>query len=187
MDEGYEFENNTARILDIARDKSVSIAFFITGSYLRAHPELVRRMLDEGHLVLNHTDKHPDLAVMLRDKGVDAVLADIHKLETEFHALTGQVMPRLIRPPAGAYSQRLLALLARERYTAVFWSFAYRDWLTDDQPSLDSARSAIMGQLHDGSVLLLHAVSKTNVQLLPELIDAIRAGGYRIGLLSEIA
>ena len=187
MDEGYEFENNTARILDIARDKSVSIAFFITGSYLRTHPELVRRMLDEGHLVLNHTDKHPDLAVMLRDKGVDAVLADIHKLETEFHALTGQVMPRLIRPPAGAYSQRLLALLARERYTAVFWSFAYRDWLTDDQPSLDSARSAILGQLHDGSVMLLHAVSKTNVQLLPELIDAIRAGGYRIGLLSEIA
>lgn len=186
MDEGYEFENNTAKILDIAREKSVSIAFFVTGSYLRAHPDLVRRMLDEGHLVLNHTDQHPDLAATLRDKGADAVLSDIRKLETEFRTLTGRTMLRLIRPPAGVYSQRLLALLARERYTAVFWSFAYRDWLTDEQPAWDSARSAILGQLHDGSVLLLHAVSNTNVQLLPELIDAIRARGYRIGILSEI-
>jgi len=186
MDEGYEFENNTVKILDIARDKSVSIAFFVTGSYLRAHPDLVRRMLDEGHLVLNHTDQHPDLAAMLRDKGVDAVLSDIRKLETEFRTLTGRTMPRLIRPPAGVYSQRLLALLAREQYTTVFWSFAYRDWLTNEQPSTDSARSAILGQLHDGSVLLLHAVSNTNVQLLPELIDAIRGRGYRIGILSEI-
>lgn len=186
MDEGYEFETNTSEILDIAARKNVHIAFFITGTYLRSQPALVRRMANEGHLVLNHTDTHPNLATLYRDKGADAVLANLAKLATEFRAVTGKDMPRHLRPPEGAYSERLLGLLKQNGYRTVFWSFAYRDWLTDDQPTQAAARKLVLGELHDGSVILLHAVSNTNVAILPQLIDDIRARGYRFGSLLDI-
>lgn len=186
MDEGYEFETNTREILDIAKSKNVRIAFFITGSYLRSQPALVKRMVGEGHLVLNHTDTHPNLATLYNEKGAASVLANLSKLETEFKALTGKTMPRLLRPPEGAYSERLLGLLTQNGYRTIFWSFAYRDWLTAEQPSQADARRYVLGELHDGSVLLLHAVSNTNVAILPQLIDDIRARGYRFGVLTDI-
>ena len=186
MDEGYEYQTNTTEILDIAARKNVRIAFFITGSYLRSQPALVKRMLAEGHLVLNHTDTHPNLATLYAENGAAAVLANVGKLETEFRALTGKTMPRWLRPPEGAYSERLLGLLKQNGYHTVFWSFAYRDWLTAEQPTQADARRYILGELHDGSVLLLHAVSDTNVAILPQLIDDIRARGYRFGSLTDI-
>lgn len=186
MDEGYEFETNTSEILDIAAGRDVRIAFFITGSYLRSQPALVRRMVAEGHLVLNHTDTHPNLAALYAEKGATAVLASLQKLETEYRSLTGQSMRRYVRPPSGAYSERLLALLKQNGFRTVFWSFAYRDWLTAEQPEPADALHAILGELHDGSVILLHAVSNTNVAILPQVIDGIRARGYRIGSLTDI-
>jgi len=186
MDEGYEFEQNTSEILDIAAAKKVHIAFFITGSYLRNRPDLVKRMVAEGHLVLNHSDTHPNLANLYREQGAESVMANITKLEREFKALTGKTMLKYIRPPEGAYSERLLGLMHKNGYRTVFWSFAYRDWLTNEQPDRETARRAILGELHDGSVILLHAVSNTNVALLPELIDEIRARGYSFGRLTDI-
>lgn len=186
MDEGYEFEQNTSEILDVAAAKKVHIAFFITGSYLRNQPDLVKRMVAEGHLVLNHSDTHPNLANLYREQGAESVMANITKLEREFKALTGKTMLKYIRPPEGAYSERLLGLMHQNGYRTVFWSFAYRDWLTNEQPEREAARRAILGELHDGSVILLHAVSNTNVALLPELIDEIRARGYSFGRLTDI-
>ncbi len=186
MDEGYEYEENTREILDIAREKDVPIAFFITGTYLRNRPDLVRRMVSEGHLVLNHTDHHPNLAKLLSDKGTVAVMAELDKLADDFATVTGSTMPRLVRPPEGTYSERLLGLMKLNGYRAVFWSFAYRDWITDDQPDPEYALDLVLGELHDGSVLLLHAVSDTNVAILPQMIDAARKRGYRFGKLTEI-
>ncbi len=186
MDEGYEFEKNTSEILATAAAKKVHIAFFITGTYLRNQPELVKRMVAEGHLVLNHTNTHPNLGNLYREQGAETVMANITQLELEFKALTGKSMPKYLRPPEGAYSERLLGLLDQHGYRTVFWSFAYRDWLTNEQPTLEAARRTILGELHDGSVILLHAVSNTNVALLPELIEEIRARGYSFGRLTDI-
>jgi peptidoglycan-N-acetylmuramic acid deacetylase len=186
MDNGYEFNNYTARILDTAKLKGVPITFFIIGSYLTNNEDLVIRMSEEGHSVANHSYTHPDTVKMLDEKGVDAVLTDMHRLETAYKDLTGQDMSKLYRPPSGIYSERLLDLLSREGYTTVFWSFAYRDWLTDDQPDPAEAKARILGQLHNGSIILLHAVSKTNTELLPDLIDEIRARGYEFASLDEI-
>jgi len=183
MDNGYEYNNNTARILDTAKLKGVPITFFIIGSYLVNNENLVIRMVEEGHTVANHSYTHPDTVDMLAKEGVDAVLADMHRLETAYYELTGQEMARFFRPPSGIYSERLLDLMSREGYTTVFWSFAYRDWLTDDQPDPAAAMERILGQLHDGSIILLHAVSNTNTDILPALIDEIRARGYEFAAL----
>ena len=183
MDNGYEYNNNTARILDTAKLKGVPITFFIIGSYLTNNEDLVIRMTEEGHTVANHSYTHPDTVKMLDEKGIDAVLADIRRLEKAYRDLTGQEISRFFRPPSGIYSERLLDLLSREGYTTVFWSFAYRDWLTDDQPDPAAAKERILGQLHNGSIILLHAVSNTNTDILPELIDEIRARGYEFAKL----
>lgn len=183
MDNGYEYNNLTAQILDTAKLKGVPITFFIIGSYLTNNEDLVIRMTEEGHTVANHTYTHPDTVKMLDEKGPEAVLAELHRLENEYKALTGQEMSKFFRPPSGVYSERLLDLLSREGYKTVFWSFAYRDWLTDDQPDPAEAKARILGQLHNGSIILLHAVSKTNTELLPELIDEIRARGYEFAAL----
>jgi peptidoglycan-N-acetylmuramic acid deacetylase len=183
MDNGYEYENLTATILDVARDKQVPITFFITGSYLARNPDLVRRMAAEGHLVANHTRSHPNLVDLLANKGPQAVLDELTAVSTEFEKLTGREMPLLMRPPEGSYSQRLLALLSGAGYRTAFWSYAYRDWLTDDQPDPQAALQKILANLHPGSILLLHAVSATNAAILPDLIDEARSRGYTFRLL----
>ncbi len=183
MDNGYEYMNLTATILDVARDKQAPITFFITGSYLARNPDLVRRMAAEGHLVANHTKSHPNLVDLLAGKGPQAVLDELTVVSAEFEKLTGQEMPMLMRPPEGSYSQRLLALLDGAGYRTAFWSYAYRDWLTDDQPDPQAALQKILANLHPGSILLLHAVSETNAAILPDLIDEARARGYTFSLL----
>lgn len=184
MDEGYEYETNTTEILDIAQEKDVQITFFITGSYLSSKPALVKRMIAEGHQVLNHTKTHARLEDLVSDGGESDLLADIRALETAFQSATGQTMKKWLRPPEGGYSERALAYLTRNGYKVIFWSFAYRDWVTDDQPDPAEAKSLILGELHNGSIILLHAVSDTNVAILPSLIDGIRSRGYEIALLS---
>ncbi len=186
MDEGYEFQNLTDGILDIARDKEVPITFFITGSYLARNPERVLRMVQDGHLVVNHTQRHPNLPDLLASEGPEALLNELTQVENAFRQLTGQDMARYMRPPEGSYSERMLVLLDQAGYRTVFWSYAYRDWLTDDQPDPDAALEKTLANLHPGSILLLHAVSETNQKILPRLIDAARERGYRFLPLTSL-
>lgn len=186
MDEGYEYNENTTEILNIASAKEVSITFFITDYYIETRPDLVSRMAAEGHCVANHTSSHPDLAELMNSSGGAAIMDELTSLENKYKNLTGRDLSRYIRPPMGAYSQKVLALLNSNGFYPVFWSFAYRDWLVDDQPDPNAALELILGELHDGSVILIHAVSKTNVQILDDLIDGIRARGYEPSLLPEL-
>jgi delta-lactam-biosynthetic de-N-acetylase len=187
MDEGYEYQNLTAGILDIARDFDVTISFFITGSYLAKNPRTVQRMVDEGHLVLNHTEHHPNLPLLLEEEGPEVALNELRQVERAFFDLTGQQMLPFIRPPEGSYSERLLTLLDQAGYRTVFWSFAYRDWLTDAQPEPEAALEKVLANLHPGSILLLHAVSETNQIILPQLITAARSRGYRFEPLTALS
>jgi len=186
MDMGYEFNGNTTKILDTAKAKGVPITFFIIGDYLERNPDLVKRMVAEGHLVGNHTYDHPNLVDIMNKSGEPGFLADLGKLEIEYKDLTGQEMAKFFRPSSGIYSEQILDSLNRHGYRTIFWSFAYVDWLTDDQPKPATAKAKILGQIHDGEILLLHAVSNTNTDLLPELIDEIRARGYEFGRVDQI-
>lgn len=182
MDAGYEYHGNTARILTIAADQALQLTFFVTGSLIQHEPALVRRMVEDGHQVGNHTERHLNQPLTLQTS-VDLVINDILAAEQRMIELTGQSLTPYLRPPSGAYSERSLALIRLLGYRAVFWSFAYSDWQVDQQPDPQVAYDHIMGQLHDGSVLLLHTVSDTNVQIFAQLIDGIRARGYTIAPL----
>jgi len=180
FDEGYEYKDHTTRILATLKDRQVIATFFLSGDFLESQPDLVRKIHSDGHQAGNHTWDHPSLPTLAVSDGDAAVLQQMTKVEEAYEALCGVPLLKLMRPPMGEYSERLLAWFSVEGYVPVFWSFAYRDWLTNDQPDPEEAKARILGQLHDGSILLLHTVSATNVEILPDLIDAIRAQGYRI-------
>ncbi|HHT21212.1 MAG TPA: polysaccharide deacetylase family protein [Tissierellia bacterium] len=177
FDEGYEYGNNTSKILATLKDKGVKATFFITGGYLDAHPELVQAMENDGHQLANHTIDHYRAPSALSES-TDKFISDVIELNDRVPAMT-----KLHRPPEGGYSQRSLQILDDLGYTTVFWSFAYRDWLTNDQPDPTWAKQHILNNLFPGSILLLHAVSDTNVAILGEVIDGIHDQGYTIELL----
>lgn len=188
MDIGYEYNNNTIKILDIAKEKDFKMTFFIVGkqSNYDIYTKLLKRIHAEGHIAASHSWNHPFYDNLYRDNGRKAIEEDLKKAEDIHIELTGFPLAKYFRFPSGEYSEAAMYVVRQAGYKSVFWSFAYRDWLIDDQPNPEESLNKIINNLHNGAVLLLHTVSNTNVQILPELVDEIRARGYEIALISDI-
>ncbi|MCX8130270.1 MAG: polysaccharide deacetylase family protein [Clostridia bacterium] len=175
FDEGYE-NGYTGKILDTLRENNAKAVFFITGPYLKEHQDLVRRMVEEGHEVGNHTIHHPSLPE-IGDKEIEEELVG---LDRAFNEKFGKSM-KFLRPPKGEYSERTLAVAQKLGYCNMFWSFAYDDWYRDKVRGADYAYNIVMRNLHNGAVLLLHAVSKDNADALDRIIKGAKEAGYSIG------
>lgn len=180
FDEGYE-NGYTSKILDVLYEKKVNAIFFITGPYLDKEGELVQRMIDEGHAVGNHSVSHKSLP-LLDDKELEE---EVVGLDRKFYQKFGKNMVYL-RPPKGEYSERTLEITSRLGYVNVFWSFAYDDWNVNRQRGWDYAFNKVKDNLHNGAILLLHAVSKDNAEALSYIIDYAREAGYEFGNVFEL-
>lgn len=174
FDEGYE-NGCTARILDTLKEKNVRAVFFVTYDYCKRNPELVKRMIAEGHTVGNHTWSHPSLPECSPDE-LYSELSLLHEYVRDEFDYDMYVM----RPPKGEFSQRVLACAKELGYTTVLWSFAYPDWDVNNQPDPEQAFQKITGKSHNGAVYLLHAVSETNAAILGRVIDYWRDNGFVI-------
>ena len=174
FDEGYE-NGYTAQILDTLSEKGVKAVFFVTYDYCRTAPELVQRMIDEGHVVGNHTWAHPSLPDLTQKE----VWADVTKLHQYVLDEFGYEMT-LFRFPKGEFSERTLDDIHNLGYTSLFWSFAYADWDTSVHTDPAEALAKIKDSTHSG-IYLLHAVSETNAEILGPLIDYWRSQGYEVG------
>ena len=179
FDEGYE-AGYTPQILDTLKTNDVKAAFFITGHYLNTQPELVKRMIDEGHIVGNHTVNHPSMPDLDNDK----LKEEITKLHTAVFEKFGYEM-KYLRPPKGEFSQRTLHLTKSLGYTTVMWSFAYDDWDESKQGRETYAKEKVLSNLHNGAVILLHSNSKDNCNILDEIIKEIKKQGYEFKTLDE--
>lgn len=179
FDEGYE-AGYTPQILDTLKANDVKAAFFITGHYLNTQPELVKRMIDEGHIVGNHTVNHPSMPDLDNDK----LKEEITKLHTAVFEKFGYEM-KYLRPPKGEFSQRTLHLTKSLGYTTVMWSFAYDDWDESKQGRETYAKEKVLSNLHNGAVMLLHSNSKDNCNILDEIIKEIKKQGYEFKTLDE--
>ena len=177
FDCGYEHQNLTAKILDVLKEKNVKAVFFVTMYYCKTQPQLVRRMIEEGHTVGNHSANHPHLP----DLDIDQVVYEIMSLH-EYVKTNFEYEMTLLRPPSGCYSPRTLAIVQSLGYRSVFWSFAYKDWETDAQPNKEDAFYTISSCAHNGCIYLLHAVSATNAEVLGGVIDDLRHRGYTLEL-----
>lgn len=169
----------TERILDILKEKDVKAIFFITMSYAKKQPDLVQRMIDEGHVVGNHSNSHP----IMPDISVDEMIYEVMSLHEYVLENFGYEMT-LFRPPTGAFSVQSLAVVQNLGYKNVHWSFAYADYDTANQPQYDEALDLVTRSHHSGAIYLLHAVSTTNAAILSETIDFLLAQGYHLELFS---
>lgn len=182
MDEGYE-AGYTPRILDILKEKNVKAVFFITKQFLDSDPELIRRMIDEGHTIGNHTCRHPagGYPNYAEENGFDTFVEDVSALHRLIYDAYGYRM-RLFRFPEGEFSERMLAKLNNLGYTSVFWSYAHRDFVLTDQPEPSVTLGRCLSHMAPGAVYLLHAVSESNTEALGGFIDGARAAGYEFGV-----
>ena len=177
FDEGYEL-GYTPTILDTLKAKNVKAVFFVTLQYCKDEPELVQRMIDEGHVVGNHSAAHPSGG--LPQFGYDGTLNDLTKVHDYVKTNFGYDM-YLMRYPEGAFSEQSLALLQSMGYRTVFWSFAHADWDPNNQPEVSATYQRVTSQLHPGAIYLLHAVSQSDTQALPDFIDYAQQNGYTFG------
>ncbi|MCL2188827.1 MAG: polysaccharide deacetylase family protein [Defluviitaleaceae bacterium] len=175
FDAGYE-NGYTAQILDTLKKHNAPAAFFLVGTYIRDEPELIKRMVSEGHIVANHTMRHPDMSAI---SSKDAFNKELSAVEELYRTATGQEMPRFYRPPKGIYNEANLKLAQELGYKTIFWSLAYRDWENDKQPSRAVALEKMLPRIHSGAVILLHNTSKTNADVLDELLTEYKNLGYR--------
>lgn len=183
FDEGYE-NGYTAEILDILKENQVPAAFFVTGPYVTGNPELIKRMVAEGHLVGNHSQTHPSMPA--KTSNPEQFNREITDVAGSFQDLTGKEMPKFFRPPRGEYSEKSLQMTKELGYKTIFWSFAYQDWLIDEQPDPEKSYQRIIQGTHNGQIMLLHAVSSTNTQILERVIKDIKKEGYRFAPLTEL-
>jgi peptidoglycan-N-acetylmuramic acid deacetylase len=182
FDAGYE-NGCTEKILDVLKKHEVPAAFFLVGNYLERNGDLVRRMVSEGHTVGNHTMHHPDMSAISDRESFEK---ELKGLEDLFREITGEELPKYYRPPQGTYSQENLKMAKTLGYKTVFWSLAYVDWNNDAQPTKEEAFSKLLPRIHNGAVVLLHSTSKTNAEILDELLTKWKEMGYSFGTLEEL-
>lgn len=182
FDCGYENGNTTA-ILDALKKHDASATFFVVGHFLESAPEMVKRMVEEGHTVGNHTYHHYDMSKISDPTAFQKEMDDVRTL---FQETTGTEMAMYYRPPQGKYSETNLQMAKDLGYSTFFWSLAYVDWNVDAQPSHEEAFSKLTGRIHPGAVVLLHNTSKTNGEILDELLTKWEEMGYTFGKLEEL-
>lgn len=181
FDCGYKYGDAVPKILDTLKEKGVPAAFFCTIAYVKKAPDEVARIINEGHIVGNHSTNHPsDCAKISREALALEVLGIHNYLRVKFGYDC-----KYFRFPAGKYSTNALELVDSLGYRSVFWSAAYRDWNPDAQLGEDVSFDTIKAQLHPGAVILLHSTSPDNVAILGKFIDYARERGYTFRSLDE--
>ncbi len=182
FDAGYE-NGCTEKILDTLKKHNIKAAFFLVGNYMERNPDLVRRMVNEGHIVGNHTMHHYN---MEKISDPAAFAEELQELEKLFFDITGKELPKYYRPPQGVYSLENLKNAKELGYKTVFWSLAYVDWNNDAQPTREEAFSKLLPRIHNGAVILLHSTSKTNAEILDELLTKWKEMGYTFASVDKL-
>lgn len=182
FDAGFE-NGNTEKILDALKKHNVKATFFLVGNYIETSPELVKRMVAEGHTVGNHTYSHPDMSKISDE---ESFKKELQSLETLYKETTGEELLKIYRPPQGKYCVSNLEMADKLGYKTIFWSLAYVDWYEDKQPTKQEAFDKLLKRIHPGAVVLLHSTSKTNGDILDELLTKWEDMGYSFGEIKDL-
>ena len=182
FDCGYE-NGNTEKILDTLEKHHAPAAFFVVGHMIESAPDLVRRMANDGFIVGNHTFHHPDMSAISDQAAFQKELDSVAELYKE---TTGKELSHYYRPPRGVYSQENLKQAKALGYKTIFWSLAYVDWYADKQPTAEQAYGKLLPRIHNGAIVLLHQTSKTNADILDDLLTKWEGMGYTFASLDDL-
>lgn len=181
FDNGYE-EGYTDDILDVLKKEKVPATFFVTGQYVKTSPDLVKRMVDEGHIIGNHSYHHPDFTIMNKE----AIQKELEELEEAVAEVSDQDEIIYLRPPRGMFSENTLKWANELGLVHVFWSLAFTDWHTDSQKGWQYAYDQVMNQIHPGAIILMHSVSSDNAEALEKIIQQLKKDGYEFKSLDDL-
>lgn len=181
FDNGFE-AGYTERILDTLKKENVKATFFLTGHYLTSASDLVKRIVEEGHTIGNHSDKHPNMARLSRE----GMLKEWQNFDKKLKEVTGIERTYYVRPPEGVFSKELLEVGNENGYTHIFWSIAFRDWDTGQKKGKQYAYNELISQLHPGAIILMHTVAEHNAEALPDFIKEAKRQGYTFGTLDDL-
>ena len=179
FDCGYE-AGYTEKILDVLEENDIKGAFFITAHYLNTADDIVKRMIEEGHIVGNHTVNHKCLPELSNEEIQDEIM----KLHNSVYEKFDYEM-KYFRPPKGEFSERVIDIVSNLGYTPVMWSSAYDDWNKERQGREEYGKKKIIDNIHNGCVLLLHATSEDNSKILGDVIREIKSMGYEFESLDN--
>ena len=181
FDVGYE-NGNVAKIMDVLKNEGVKGSFFILGNVISREPELIKRMVNEGHLAGNHTLTHKNLT----GATFEEFSKELKALEDSYRELTGKELAKFFRPPEGTFNGEMLKMAQSLGYKTVFWSFAYADWDNSAQMGEDAALKKILDNVHNGEIMLLHPTSATNAKIMQRLIKELKNQGYKFATLENL-
>ncbi|ODR91753.1 chitooligosaccharide deacetylase NodB [Sinorhizobium alkalisoli] len=139
----------TPDILDVLAEQRVPATFFVIGAYAADQPELIRRIVAEGHEVGNHTMTHPDLTTC----GLEEIEYQITEASEAIKSASPQAEPKFIRAPYGVWNENVLSISARVGLQAVHWSVDPRDW---SRPGVNAIVDAVLASVEPGAIVLLH-------------------------------
>lgn len=182
FDAGYE-AGYTPKILEALKKHNVKATFFVVGTLMKSNPDLIKQIDDDGHIIANHSMHHPNMSKM---STMEDFKKEIEPVEELYKQITGKDMKKFYRPPQGIFSETNLKMAHELGYKTIFWSLAYVDWYKDKQPTHEEAMKKIMSRMHNGAIILLHSTSKTNSEILDDLLTKLKEQGYTFGTLEEL-
>lgn len=182
FDAGYE-NGNTPAILEALKKHQAPAVFFAVGNFIKDNPDLIKRMITEGHIVGNHTMTHPDMSQI---SSMESFQKELEGVEELYTSVTGEPMTKFYRPPRGIYSTENLSMAKELGYSTFFWSLAYVDWIQEQQPSKEEAFQKLIPRIHPGAIVLLHNTSSTNAAILDELLTRWEEMGYQFHSIKEL-
>jgi len=170
---------NTPRLLDMLKQRKIKATFFVVGQCAAEYPDIMKRIIAEGHEIGNHSWSHPQLSAMSDEK----VHAEIQKTQDAIVQATG-VTPKLMRPPYGAFTARQRAwAYGNWGYKCILWDVDPLDWKVRNS---EHVKSEILKGTVAGSIILSHDIHKTTVDAMPETLDALQAKGFKFVTVSEL-
>lgn len=181
FDNGYE-QGYTADVLDVLKEESVPATFFVTGHYVKSEPDLIKRMVDDGHMIGNHSYHHPDFTVLTKQR----MKKEVDELQEAVAEVSNQKELTYLRPPRGMFNEQTLEWANELGYIHIFWSLAFVDWDTAGQKGWKYAYDQIMEQIHPGAIVLLHTVSSDNAKALAKVIKELKEQQYEFRSLDDL-
>lgn len=182
FDAGFE-NGNMPAILEALKKHKAKATFFVVGNFIESSPDLLKKMVADGHTIGNHTYHHPDMSSI---SSMESFQKEIDDLANLYEKTTGKKLTKFYRPPQGKYSTENLQMAQKLGYKTFFWSLAYVDWYQNAQPTKEEAFSKLLTRIHPGAIVLLHSTSSTNAQILDELLTKWEEMGYSFGTLGEL-
>lgn len=181
FDNGYE-AGYTEQILDILKQEEVPATFFVTGHYVRSVPDIIKRIADDGHILGNHSNHHPDFTEITKEE----LKVELEELDKAVSLITGQDKLQYVRPPGGTFNEQTIKWADELGYIHVFWSLAFVDWHSNQKKGWEASYQQMMNQIHPGAIILLHTVSEDNADALEHFIKDLRKQGYTFKSLDDL-